>query len=151
MRTYTPSYVKPTVDIQRDSFGAAGGPTFTLYSPDPYNLPVYSLPIPFNQAEQYAVAATYSADTAVTAGFKLLAWYGTSAAGTLPGATGFFASTLVTRDLATTPATFTGTIINAGTDTWVRIVFEIDTCTANIREVTTTVSKVSLFDKGKRP
>ena len=139
MRTYTPSYVPPTVDYWSYSVS----PQFTIYSPDPYDLPVYSLPVPVDGSGKFSVSATFSADIAVTAGFKLLIWYGTTIPQTLPGQGGF-ASTVATMDIGTAEATASGTVTINTTYKWLRVVFEVDTCTAVIPGVTTTVSNVTL-------
>jgi hypothetical protein len=139
MRTYYPTYAPPTVDYWSGSIS----PQFTIYSPDPYDLPVYSLPVPVDGSRKFTASATFSADTAVTAGFKLLIWYGKTIPETLPGQGGF-ASTLATMDMGTTEATATGTTTLAATYLWLRLVFEIDTCTEVKAGVTTTVSNVTL-------
>jgi hypothetical protein len=148
MRTYTPTYMAPAVDVGKDWAGG-GGPNFTIYSPDPYDLPIYSLPIPVDYHHEYSISVTYVADIAVTAGFKLLIWFGETPAETLPGATRFRASTLAVRNLDVTEAIFTTTFFpSTSQEDWARVVCEVDTCTASIPGVTATISQISLFDKG---
>lgn len=150
MRTYTPAYTPATVIAERN-WGAGQGTIFTLYGPDPYDQLLYSLPIPFDQRRQYDLAVTYSADAPVTAGFKLLLWYAKTPAATMPGGANRFVSTVTTADLAITPATFAVRHIVNYAYTWIRVVCEVDTCTANVPGVTATISGVSMIDRGTKP
>lgn len=111
---------------------------------DPFDLQLYSLPISVQPGQELSLSARVSANVPVTAGVKLLAWYGATAEATLPGQPGFSAATLAVADLTTTIATHGGaTAVPAGKN-YVRLAVEIDTCTSGTASVEARLGDVSV-------
>lgn len=111
--------------------------------PDPFDQPVYSLPIPVDPGQVLTVSAVHRSDTVVVAGFKLLAWMGPVEAETKPGVGACTAATLAVEDLDTDVVTTSGEITIPDGIEYLRIVFEIDTCTTEVPGVAVHVASIT--------
>ena len=112
---------------------------FTLHSPDPFDQIVYSPVVPVDPGQVLAISSRHSSSVYVSAGYKLLLWLGQAESQCKPGATGFLAYTVGIGDLNTTEV-FTGAqkTVPAGIE-YVRVAFEVDTCSAKVNGVTVDV------------
>lgn len=114
-----------------------------ISGPDPFDQPVYSLPIPVDPGQVLAISARHRSSAAVTAGFKLLAWFGPLPAETIPGSGGFAAATIAVEDLDTAVVTTAGEVTVPPGMEYVRIAFEVDTCTIPTPGVAVHVSDIT--------
>jgi hypothetical protein len=132
----------PTVAVVHDH--TAGTQGLGVSCLDTFDLPIYSTAIEVDPGQLLTISATVTSDTVVTAGSKLLVWYGVTEDQSKPGGATFSSATLDVADLSTTLTVLTGTARVPPGKEYLRVVIEIDTCTDPTENVSVLITNVTV-------